>query len=73
MAEDGGRVHTVDDVQIPELDVLVHGADCCEIALFRVLVGSDVEPLDAEGDGRKHNIVMDVEVGVCLVLVYIYL
>lgn len=66
-AEDGVGVEGVDGVEVPDLDVGVHGSYGDVVSAGGGGVGGggadgDVEPFDAEGDGGEHDVVVDVEV-----------
>ena len=52
LAQNCAGVHAVHDVQVPELNIRVHGTDGREVTSGAVLVGFDIHPFDAERDGR---------------------
>mmetsp|Transcript_69764 Transcript_69764/g.204587 ORF Transcript_69764/g.204587 Transcript_69764/m.204587 type:complete len:292 (+) Transcript_69764:560-1435(+) len=59
-------LHGVQVVQVPDLYGVVDGADHTEVPL--ALVGAAAEPLDAEGVGVQHDLVVDVHVHLLVVV-----
>jgi hypothetical protein len=68
-AEDSVGVNTVDDIQRPYLDLGVKSADSDEIpSLFARSRGRKIEPFEAQRHGGEEEIVVDIEVLLCIVV-----
>lgn len=66
-AEDGVGVEGINEVEVPDFDVGIHGAYGNVVAagvgsIGEVLADGDVEPFDAEGNGGEHDVVVNIEV-----------
>ncbi len=68
LTKDGVGIHAVDDIQVPDLDVRVKGAygDKVGSGIRSFSSNRNVKPFQAERDGRKHDVVMHVEIIGCI-------